>query len=130
MLRDLQQAVVKGIRNSYWAQNYTPAHAIVFVTYRCTSRCSACNIWKRPVDIDAELSWDDWHKVLDKLKGRGVRSIELFGGDALLRKDLLIKMVRFCSANGIKTFFPTNSSSLTDKTISDLIDAGLGTVYL
>jgi radical SAM protein with 4Fe4S-binding SPASM domain len=99
------------------------------LTYRCTSRCAACNIWKRPVSIDAELTWEQWRPVLENLKKNNIESVELFGGDALLRKDLLIKMIRFCNDNGIGTFFPTNSNGLTDETVQSLVDAGLGTIY-
>ena len=118
-----------GIQNSYWSNTYTPTDAIIFLTYRCTSQCKACNIWQRKVNPDDELSWEQWKPILQNLAGNKVRSIELFGGDALLRKDVLINMIRFCTDNDIYTFFPTNSSSLTEKTVEDIVDAGLGTIY-
>lgn len=121
---------IKGTRNSIWSATYRPGHAIIFLTYRCTSRCSACNIWQRPVNKSEELTWEQWQPILENLASSGLRSVELFGGDALLRKPLLLEMIRFCTANDIATFFPTNSSSLTKNIVGDLIDAGLGTVYL
>ncbi|MBT8440173.1 MAG: radical SAM protein [Gammaproteobacteria bacterium] len=121
--------IKQGLKNSYWSRTYTPTDAIIFLTYRCTSRCKACNIWQRKVKIDDELTWDQWKPILANLAENNIRSIELFGGDALLRKDLLINMIRYCTDNNIYTFFPTNSSSLTNSTITDLVDAGLGTIY-
>lgn len=38
-------------------------------------------------------------------------------------------MVRFCKYKGIYTFFPTNSSSLTENTITDMVNAGFGTIF-
>jgi len=123
-------SIKRGIRKSYFSHNYTPTDAIIFLTYRCTSRCSACNMWQRPVDPSSELSWTEWKPILQNLKHNNIKNIELFGGDALLRKELLLNMISFCDQNNIGTFFPTNSSSLTDKTIQALVDAGLGTIYL
>jgi radical SAM protein with 4Fe4S-binding SPASM domain len=108
---------------------YRPTGAIIFLTYRCTSRCAACNIWQRAPDESGELTWDQWQPILEKLARAGVGAIELFGGDALLRKDLLCSMIRFCSENGITTFFPTNSSALTAETARELVEAGLGCIY-
>lgn len=119
-----------GAKKSYYSHTYTPTDAIIFLTYRCTSRCTACNIWKRPVKIEDELTWKQWKQVLSKLVKNNIKSIEMFGGDVLLRKELLLNMIQFCTDNGIGTFMPTNSSSLTKETVQGLVDAGLGTIYL
>ena len=121
--------IKQAVRNSYSSYTYTPTDAIIFLTYRCTSQCKACNIWKREVKIEDELSWQQWEPILENLAKNNIKSIELFGGDALLRKDVLINMIRFCTDNNIYTFFPTNSSSLTEETVEDIVDAGLGTIY-
>ncbi len=120
----------RGAKKSYYSHTYTPTDAIIFLTYRCTSRCTACNIWKRPVKIENELTWEQWLPILENLKKNDIKNIELFGGDALLRKELLLNMIQYCTDNGIGTFMPTNSSSLTQVTVQGLVDAGLGTVYL
>jgi radical SAM protein with 4Fe4S-binding SPASM domain len=119
----------RGLKKSYYHLTYTPTDSIVFLTYRCTSRCASCNIWQRPVNIDEELDWNQWKLILGKLVKNGIKSVELFGGDALLRKDLLFNMIRFCTENNICTFMPTNSIGLTEEVVKELIDAGLGTIY-
>jgi len=124
-LNRLKQAA----NNSYCSNTYTPTDAIIFLTYRCTSQCKACNIWQREVKIEDELTWEQWVPILENLAKNNIKSIELFGGDALLRKDVLVNMIRFCTDNNIYTFFPTNSSSLTEETVKDIVDAGLGTIY-
>ncbi|KPK00678.1 MAG: radical SAM protein [Nitrospira bacterium SG8_35_4] len=101
-----------------------------FLTYRCTSMCRTCNIWKRNAEERDELSRDQWLSVLTKLKRYGIRSFEIFGGDALLRKDVVFDVVRYCSERGIKTYFPTNGNLCDRETVRSLVDAGLGTIYL
>ncbi len=120
----------RGVKKSYYSHTYTPTDAIIFLTYRCTSRCTACNIWMRPVKIEDELTWEQWQPILKNLVKNGIKNIEMFGGDALLRKELLLNMIQFCTDNGIGTFMPSNSSSLTKETVRRLVDAGLGTIYL
>ena len=109
---------------------YTPTGAVIFLTYRCTSHCSMCNIWRRPEEPERELDWIQWKPIIEKLADGGVRAIEFFGGDALLRKDLLLEMIQFCKQKGIFTTFPTNSLGLTEETAKALVEAGLDIIYI
>ena len=130
MIRNNLKSLWKGMKSSYASYNYHAADVILFLTYRCTSQCKACNIWKRPVEQSDELSWEQWQPIFKQFVRHGIKSVELFGGDALLRKDLMYDMIRFCSANNIETFFPTNSSSLNKETAQKLVDSGLSTLYI
>jgi Fe-coproporphyrin III synthase len=112
------------------SRRFQAKDVLLFVTYRCTSRCVGCNIWQRPNEVSRELEWPQWEPIFENLASAGVNKIELFGGDALLRKDLLLDMIRFCRANGIVSFLPTNSNGLTESTVRDLVEAGLDVVYL
>lgn len=128
-------AVAQDLKNTlkreYCAGRFHALYALVYPTYRCTSRCKTCNIWKRNEEsvLQGELGWDEWRKVFMKMNDAGIKTVEIFGGDALLRKDLVYNMIRFCSQNGIATYFPTNSSSLDKKTAERLVAAGLDTIY-
>lgn len=109
-------------------------NSIIFITYRCTSRCSTCNIWKwaegRLRELKGnELISEKWNKVVEKLYRSDIRSVEIFGGDALLRKDIVYPMVKQCTELGIDTFLPTNSNLMDRETVSMLVSAGLGTIY-
>lgn len=125
----IRKTLLVGMENSYRSYKYHPEGAIAFLTYRCTSRCKTCNIWKRPLNDEPELTWSEWKPVMEKMAKNNLKSIELFGGDALLRKDLLIEMLHFCRDAGIETFFPTNSNLIDEETAGKLIEAGLGTIY-
>jgi Fe-coproporphyrin III synthase len=129
-LRSTSDQLARSAKASIASRRLRPTSAILFLTYRCTSRCVGCNMWQRPTDRDLELTWEDWLPVMENLAASGVSGIELFGGDALLRKDALIPMIRFCREHGIQTYLPTSSSALTEQTVKELVDAGLNVIYL
>jgi len=104
-------------------------HSIIFLTYRCTSRCKTCNIWKRKGSKESELNLQQWEKALQNMKNSGLKSVEIFGGDALLKKEEVFGIIRYCRKNNIKTYFPTNSILLDKNTASALVNSGLNTVY-
>lgn len=105
--------------------------SMIYLTYRCTSRCKTCNIWKRNAEgsADTELGWDKWKIILGRLKDYGIKTLEIFGGDALLRKDIIYDVISYCRANGIGTYFPTNSLLLDREAAKRLVEAGLSTIY-
>jgi len=103
---------------------------IAFLTYRCTSCCRTCTIWQREGSGVAELSPEQWLEIVPDLARYGLRSFEIFGGDALLRKDVIFDLTSACRESGIATYFPTNANLCDRDTVRRLIEAGLGTVYL
>ena len=129
LLINVIKKLLTGLDNSWRSFRFSPEGAIVFLTYRCTSKCKTCNIWRRSLNEDEEMSWSEWKPVFEKLADYGLKSIEFFGGDALLKKEVLLEMIRFCNESGIKTFFPTNSILLDNETAAQLVDAGLHTIY-
>ncbi len=109
-------------------------NSIIFVTYRCTSRCITCNMWQRSGGrsaelIKKELTVAEGAQIIDKLSGAGVNTVEIFGGDALLRKDLTVAMIQKCTALGMDTFFATNAMLLDADAAQQLVAAGLGRIY-
>ena len=111
-----------------------PANSIIFITYRCTSRCITCNMWQRARGRTAEfkeieLEAPRWTQIIDHLHRAGVDTVEIFGGDALLRKDVTIAMIQKCTDLGMDTFFATNALLLDGETARQLVSAGLGRIY-
>ncbi len=129
LVRTLITDFRKSARREINASRLQAANALVFLTYRCTSSCKTCNIWKWG-NREPELDWKDWKDILCGLRDYGINSVEIFGGDALLRKDMLFEFIAYCSRIGLETFMPTNSILLDPATASGLADSGLGTIYL
>ncbi|WP_026840898.1 radical SAM/SPASM domain-containing protein [Citrifermentans bremense] len=118
LLRERHHAAVKGL------------DSIAFLTYRCTSCCKTCNIWQREGSGVGELSREEWLEIIPGLARYGLRSFEIFGGDAILRKDAIYDITSACRDHGIATYFPTNANLCDEETVRGLIEAGLGTVYI
>lgn len=112
----------------------TPTHALLFMTYRCTSQCEMCTIWKQGKRLDAqeELTLDDWKKCVDMLGLKNLEVIELFGGDSLLRKDVTIPLIEYIMEKNenIIVDLPTNCNLLDKETAIDLVKSGVGRLYI
>ncbi|HUV60172.1 MAG TPA: radical SAM protein [Desulfatiglandales bacterium] len=128
------KSIKKPFRRYLNSRKVKPTDSILYITYRCTSRCSTCNIWKwtkgrLKESKNSEISLNEWNQVVENLYDNGIRSIELFGGDALLRKDVVYSIIKKCSKLGIETYFPTNSNLLDKETANNLVLGNLGTIY-
>ncbi|MDD4900449.1 MAG: radical SAM protein, partial [Candidatus Omnitrophica bacterium] len=106
-----------------------PRHLLLFLTYRCTSRCNTCVMWQRKTE-QPELSLDDWRKFIDMAAPRGIKSVELFGGDALIRKDVIAPLAAYIKEKGIPQVEVTTNCNLLDEEMAkSLVDAGVDVFY-
>jgi Fe-coproporphyrin III synthase len=107
-----------------------PLSALLFLTYRCTSQCKTCSMWQRRSD-EAELTAGQWIKIVDALFDMGIKDIELFGGDALLRKEIVLLLAdykrhtRKCSLNLV-----INGNLVDEETARQLAASGLDEIYV
>ncbi len=106
-----------------------PLEAILTLTWRCSCRCSTCQVWRRPRSAEPELTCEEWLDVGRKLLARGVHVFELFGGDVFLRKDVVVPLCRALHAGGGAVYIPTNSRQLDAATAAELVDC-VHTFYL
>lgn len=111
--------------------NAIPSVTTMFLTYRCNSRCKTCNMWRRPQEeeIKKEIGFDEWKIIIDKLAEAGVRTAEPFGGNALLRKKLLVSVLQYLHEKGMSVHMPTNQIGLDDQ-VAEAIVKHVNTVYL
>lgn len=128
IIRELKRIIKREI-NYYRVK---PTHALLFLTYRCTCRCISCSMWKREETIDPkeEMSLMDWKRCIDMISERGIEDIELFGGDALLRKDVLVPLIKYIHSKGIHTNLPTNGNLLDREMAFELVNSGLDDIYI
>lgn len=108
-----------------------PSGATLFLTYRCNSRCKTCSAWRRPQDEERkkEITFDGWKTIIDKLFNAGVSVVELFGGNVLLRKELLINVLRYLDEKGFTIHLPTNQIGLDDE-IAEVFMESVDMIYL
>lgn len=107
-----------------------PSAALLFLTYRCTSKCTTCTMWKRPKNKEAEVSLDGWKHIIDKLYKNGLTAVEPFGGDVLLRKDVLFPLLHYLKKRNFIIHLPTNCNLLDKETAEDLVNSEVDFIYL
>src|SRR6516165_4673526 len=101
-----------------------PLAVLAEVTHRCPLQCPYCS---NPVELDragAELTTEEWKKVLSELAEIGVLQIHFSGGEPTARKDL-VELVQHANDVGLYTNLITSAVLLTRDRLSALADAGL-----
>lgn len=69
-------------------KNYPTQIANFAVTYRCNSRCQNCNIWQKEPEDELTLTEIIKFFTVNRDLLKGVKSIQLTGGEPFLRDDL------------------------------------------
>jgi MoaA/NifB/PqqE/SkfB family radical SAM enzyme len=107
-----------------------PTNLLLFLTYRCTSQCRSCTMWQRKVERP-EMSLEQWKGFMMMMREYPIGNVEMFGGDALLRKDVLFPLTRFIKAQGIpQVDLVTNCNLMDAETAREIVDSGIDTVYM
>ncbi|MFH1776275.1 MAG: radical SAM protein [Candidatus Omnitrophota bacterium] len=100
-----------------------PREALFFLTYRCSSRCKMCQMWKRPYDY-REMDLTEWKKAVDMLAELKIGLIYLFGGDVLLKKEILFPLAKYIKCKGISCDITSNGNLLTKEIAKELVETG------
>jgi PqqA peptide cyclase len=106
-----------------------PTTLLAELTYRCPLHCPYCS---NPVDLAraaAELSTDDWKRVLSEARALGVLQLGLSGGEPMLRKDLE-DIIEHAHKVGLYSTLVTSGLGFTAPRARRLKDAGLEHVQI
>src|SRR6201982_1239984 len=106
-----------------------PLAVLAEVPHRCPLQCPYCS---NPVELDragAELSTEEWKKVLSELAEIGVLQIHFSGGEPTARKDL-VELVRHASDVGLYSNLITSAVLLSKERLAALAEAGLSHVQI
>jgi len=106
-----------------------PIHALFFITYRCSSRCTTCVMWKRG-KTDDEISLEQWERVVDQFAAAKFEKIEMFGGDAILRADVLFPLMKYAVDRGVICDLTTNGILMNEENARQSILAKPGVLYV
>jgi len=101
-----------------------PLAVLAELTHRCPLQCPYCS---NPLDLDrgsAELTTEEWKKVLSELAEIGVLQIHFSGGEPTARKDL-VELVQHATDVGLYSNLITSAVLLTKHKLAALADAGL-----
>jgi len=102
----------------------TPEILTIGLTYRCQCKCVHCSSNVPNRSNNQELETSLVKSIIDQAKRLGIFRITFFGGEPLLRKDI-IDLVKYAHDIGMITRINTNGWLLSSKLISELKEAGL-----
>lgn len=124
-LKSLSHHLYRTLRKEVNFRRFRPTHALFFMTYRCTCRCQSCTMWKKDAMVEQEMTLEDWIACFDDINAVGLQDVELFGGDALLRADVLMPLIRHIHDRGVHTNITVNGSLLDRNNAQALVQSGL-----
>jgi len=130
-LRVISTDIKKVVQREANFHKVKPNVATLFLTYRCNSQCKTCSMWRLPAQEtkDKEIGFNEWKVIINKVADAGVRNVELFGGNVLLRKELLIQVLRYLKEKCFVIHLPTNQIGLDDDIASAIVEC-VDTVYI
>jgi pyrroloquinoline quinone biosynthesis protein E len=106
-----------------------PYTLIAELTYRCPLRCPYCSNPTELLSEDAELTTDEWRRVLADAAGLGVLQVHLTGGEPLARRDLEA-VAAAARVAGLYTNLITSGVPLTRERLAALRASGVDHVQL
>lgn len=91
------------------------------ITHRCICRCCMCNIWRIPKEVP-DLDLAAWTTLLSADELKGLREIDITGGEPFLREDLPELLRWICRAKpdrfpGLRTVAITTNGILTERVV-------------
>ena len=108
---------------------YRPFGLLVETTYRCPLHCPYCSNPPAISSQDAELSTEEWQRVIREAGKMGILHILFSGGEPLLRKDLS-SLVACAQSEGMYTNLITSGLGLTRSRAQELQAAGLDSIQI
>ncbi|KPJ59721.1 MAG: hypothetical protein AMJ46_10245 [Latescibacteria bacterium DG_63] len=126
---DVSRFARKLVRREISYHRVRPTNALFFITYRCSSRCTTCTMWRRG-RREEELTLEGWKRAVNECAKAGISNIEMFGGDALLRQDVLFPLIRHARGKGVECDVVTNGLLLDEAVARELVLCGTNLVAI
>ena len=108
-----------------------PEFLSLIITFKCNFKCQSCFIWERPAE--PEMDWGAWKKIADQLPEvlPAASFIEINGGEALIKKDLAVSLIKHLKAKGFsRVALNSNGSTINEQVVHELREAGLNTLKI
>lgn len=111
----------------------SPKSVSIDITNRCNLKCKHCLNESGDSDkhcFDSELSDEEILKIADEIIEIHPEQCCICGGEPLLRKDLIYKLVHKLTSAGIITNMVTNGLLLNEEVAHSLKESGIGNVQI
>jgi MoaA/NifB/PqqE/SkfB family radical SAM enzyme len=106
---------------------FRPLLSYLFSEWECNIDCHYCFDFDNKMEgmtLETAMQSIDW------LKSVGCRVVGIMGGEPLLRRDFVLKMVDYGSRNGFFVYLPTNGILMTEDFIDKAGAAGVAAINL
>lgn len=100
------------------------------LTNRCNLKCIMCTTTRHPHELEQEISLDEWRKIIENITRFKTDVISFGGGEPFIRKDDLLKLVRFIALKGIKVNIVTNGTLVSVDFLDNIRDIKDYVVFL
>jgi MoaA/NifB/PqqE/SkfB family radical SAM enzyme len=125
--RAFRRWIVPYFASRIYRSRFRPLLSYLFTEWKCNIDCHYC------FDFDNKaqgMSLDTAIQSIDWLKSVGCRVVAIMGGEPLLRRDFILKVVEYGSRNGFFVYLPTNGILMTEDFIDKVGAAGVAAINL
>jgi MoaA/NifB/PqqE/SkfB family radical SAM enzyme len=119
--------VLPYVKSRIYSKRFRPLLSYLFTEWKCNIDCHYC------FQFDNKrqgMSWETAKRSIDWLHSTGCRVLALMGGEPLLRKDFILKVIGYASKKGFFVYLPTNGYLMTPDFIDRAGKAGVAAVNL
>jgi MoaA/NifB/PqqE/SkfB family radical SAM enzyme len=125
--RALRGWLIPYLRSRILPGDFHPIIAYLFTEWKCNLDCHYCWAFDNRVQ---GMSEDTAVRTIDWLHSEGCRVLALMGGEVLLRRQFVHKVVYYAAKKGFWIYVPTNGRLLNPDIIDRLGDAGAASFNL
>lgn len=126
-IRAFNRWVVPYAKSRVYNSRFRPVMSYLFTDWKCNIGCAYCFQYN---NAGSDMTFETAKSSIDWLKTIGCRVIALMGGEPLLRKDFILKVIKYGSDNGFFVYLPTNGYLLDKNYIDSLGKAGVAAINL
>jgi len=126
-IRAFDRWIIPYTKSRIYSSKLRPILSYLFTEWKCNLDCHYCfqfNNQEKGMSLETATSSIDWLKTL------GCRVVAIMGGEPLIRKDFILKVVQYGSGNGFFVYLPTNGYLLTEDFIDKVGGAGVAAINL
>jgi len=124
-IRAFRSWVVPVFKSFYYRDQFRPILSYLFTEWKCNIDCHYC------FDFDNKrkgMTLETAKKSIDWLKKYGCRVIAIMGGEPLLRKEFILKVIEYGKKQGFFVYLPTNGYLMDKDFIDKAGKAGVAAV--
>ena len=126
-IKAFKKWVIPYVKSRIYSSKLRPVLCYLFTDWKCNIDCHYCfqfNNKEKGMSLETAISSIDWLKTI------GCRVLAIMGGEPLIRRDFILKVVQYGNGNGFFVYLPTNGYLLNEDYIDKIGEAGVAAINL